>query len=213
MALTRGVLLSFLGLCLCSVSALASDEKSPQWGLELKVGQLQPALDQWDTYYANDPVVLGVAAAYKLTRMFSVGLAVNSSTSNGQGDLPLNQTIGGDVAFSLRPVNLSLNLRLIRNEHQHWVPYLGAGLSRVYYRQEVPRQANVEGSVDGYHYKFGLQYLLDDWDRRSADNAKRKMGLDNTYVFVEFMSMSAEQGQGSLDLGGQLISLGVLLEM
>jgi len=207
-------------MCLMLVSAvlssavLAQDKPDPLgWEISFKVGQLQSALEQWDDHYLDSPVMLSAGFAYKLTRGLALGIEVGRSRVEGKGYLPLNQTTGGDVTFTQSPVNVMLTYRLVLNENQHWVPYVGAGVGKMYYRQEVSSQPDVEGSVGSQHYKLGLQYLLDGLDKSSAVEAKNRHGLDNTYFFLEYMDISAEQNDTAFDLGGEVISIGVLMEM
>jgi len=197
-----------------STAVLAQDKPdSPGWEISFKIGQLQSALEQWDDYYPDTPVMLSAGFAYKLTRSLALGLEVGRSHVEGKGSLPLNQTIGGDVTFTKIPVNLMLTYRLVFNEDQRWVPYLGAGVGKMYYRQEISNQPEVEGSIDSEHYKLGLQFLLDGLDQSSAAEAKSRYGLDNTYFFLEYMKITAEQNDAAFDLGGKIISIGVLIEM
>ncbi|MCF6338630.1 MAG: hypothetical protein L3J84_11900, partial [Gammaproteobacteria bacterium] len=116
----------------------------------------------------------------------------------------------GDVDFTLVPVNISLLYRFVFHENQLLVPYVGGGWTRVYYRQERGGGDKFEGSHDGHHVKLGIQILLDSFDKRSARNLQQKVGIENTYLFLEAQSIEAKES--GIDLGGDSIFLGLLLE-
>jgi len=204
------VLLSSACLLL-PVASLAKDElTTPHWSFEFKVGQFESALDKWDTYYDENPFLLNVGWSYKIFRPLEIGLSLGRMTTNGIGNFPIQQGIGGDVNFTLVPVNISLLYRFVFHEKQLLVPYIGGGWTRVYYRQRTGDGDKFEGSHDGHHVKLGVQILLDSFDKRSARNLHRRAGIENTYLFLEAQSIKAKEN--GIDLGGDSISLGLLME-
>lgn len=196
---------------LLPVASLAKDESTtPHWSFEFKVGKFESALENWDTYYDGNPSLLNVGWSYKIFRPLEIGLSLGRMTTNGIGNLPIQQSIGGDVDFTLVPVNISLLYRFVFHENQLLVPYIGGGWTRVYYRQETGGGNKFEGSHDGHHVKLGIQILLDSFDKRSARNLQQKVGIKNTYLFLEAQSIEAKRS--GIDLGGNSIFLGLLME-
>jgi len=206
------VIALLLSACfLLPMASLAKDGTTPpRWSFEFKVGKFESALDEWDTYYDERPFQLNVAWSYKIFRPLEIGLSLGRMTTDGVGNLPLQQSVGGDVSFTLVPLNVSLLYRLIFHENQLLVPYVGGGWSRVYYRQKTGDGDKFEGSRDGNHLKVGVQLLLDSFDKNGARNLQRRMGVENTYLFLEALSIETKKDQ--IDLGGDSVSLGLLME-
>lgn len=187
-----------------------SDESQPRWNFDLNVAKVEPKLDDWNTYYDREPIRIGLGLGYKITRQIEVSTTVAFITKEGKGDLPLNNSIGGEVTLDLIPLDISLIYRLILKEEQQFIPYIGGGWSRIYYRQTPQDGDEIKGAHDGHHFKFGLQYLLDPLDKKAANQARQKMGVDNTYLFVEALSVEAEEN--GIDLGGNSIAVGIMIE-
>jgi len=192
---------------------LASDSPAtPHWSLEVKLGTFEPALDEWENFYGDKRRIVGGAAlAYKVFRRLEIGLEGQYLWDRGTGQLIQNQQQGGTVTYQAYPLGLYATFRMIFNEQQWLVPYVGGGASRVYYKQSIKGQDSVKGSVDGYYLKGGLQLLLDRFEIPQASKVAREFGLDNTYFFLEVQSISAEENS-AIDLGGQLILSGFLFE-
>jgi len=198
----------------CSLLAMASQAKdeptTPHWSFEFKVGKFESALDEWDTYYDKTPYQWNIGGSYKIFRPLEIGLSLGKMTTNGVGDFPLQQSMGGDVNFTLMPVNISLLYRFVFYEKQLLVPYVGGGWTRIYYRQKTGDGDKFEGSFNGHHLKAGVQLLLDSFDKKGARNLQRRMGIDNTYLFLE--AQSTEAKEDAVDLGGDSLFLGLLME-
>ena len=194
--------------------AFAADDvqKRPYWSIEFKGGAYYLDDDQWDRFYGKSHTgQVGMALGYKFTRCIEAGIESYYIKDSGVGYLPENNTTGGDVTITMYPVNLFLLYRAVFNEDQTVVPYIGGGWTHMFYRQKISGQDNVEGSSDGYHLRAGLQLLLDNFDKGSSLNAADH-GIDNTYMFLEVESIKVEDNATTSKLGGQLLSLGVLVE-
>jgi len=203
------IALLLLASLLLPVASLAKDESTiPHWSFEFKVGKFEPALEGWDTYYDENSFLSNVGWSYKIFRPLEIGLSLGRMTTNGIGNF--SKSIGGDVKFTLVPVNISLLYRFVFHEKQLLVPYVGGGWTRIYYRQKTGDGDKFEGSHNGRHVKLGIQLLLNSFDKRSARNFQRRVGVENTYLFLEAQSVEAKEN--GIDLGGDSISLGLLME-
>lgn len=197
-----------------SGEALAADDvqKRSHWSIEFKGGLYYPDEDQWDRFYGkNRTGQLGMALGYKFHRRIEVGIESYFIKDSGVGYLPENDTTGGEVTINMYPVNLFLLYRAVFNEDQLVVPYVGGGWTHMFYRQKISGQDDVEGSTDGYHFRAGLQLLLDRLDKSGSFKSAQR-GINNTYLFLEVESIKAEDSATASKLGGQLYSLGVLVE-
>ncbi|HEX5057534.1 MAG TPA: MXAN_2562 family outer membrane beta-barrel protein [Gammaproteobacteria bacterium] len=217
----RGFRLAALLLCAMSALPAAAQEEgaaqtSPDvnlnhshWSAEVRTGRFEPELEEWATYYGDTKAdVLGLSLAWKFLRQVEVGLAIDYIEDKGVGTLP-NGAFGGEVDFHMYPAHLYVMLRGVFFENQWVVPYAGGGLSRVYYRQEIDNQSSVRGHADGDHTRYGLQFLLDGIDPGNAAGFEEE-GVENTYLFIEKLSYSAEL-QG-VELGGDSTMFGLLFE-
>jgi hypothetical protein len=182
----------------------------PYWTLEIKGGEFEPELEEWETFYGDDRTEhAGLAAAYKFLRQAEVGLALDYIKDEGVGFLPLNDELGGEVKLQLYPAHLYVLLRGIFFEDQWVVPYVGGGLTRVYYRQKIENQASVRGEADGDHTRAGLQILLDWFDTGNAVGFEDE-GVENSYLTIEMLSFSAEID--GIELGGESTMIGFAFE-
>lgn len=210
-----------LGLCLgiASTSAAAQEDDAapsserPHWSIEVKGGLFYPDEDDWEEFYGNDRTgYVGGAVAYKLLRQLELGLEGGYAWDSGEGFLPLNNTKGGDVDIKLFPLNVFVLGRFVFKEDQLLVPYAGGGWTRMFYKQDIEGQDDVDGHEDGWHLRGGLQLLLNGLQPGYARRADRQFGLNNTYLFLEYMKLKVEDGTTNADLGGDVFTLGVLLE-
>lgn len=183
----------------------------PSWSLEIKFGQFEPELEEWETFYGEeeaDQTALGLA--YKISRGWEVGLELAYLSENGDGRLPLNNALGGDVTFQLYPLHLYTVYRLVFSEDQLFVPYLGGGFTRTYYRQSIDNQPSRRGDSDGSHVRGGVQILLDRLDRSSAAAMETDHSVNNTYLVLEAQRLDVEVN--GIELGGDSLYAGLLFE-
>lgn len=204
----------FLAL-LVSAPLLAEDvdEEAPLWALAMKWGQFTPDIDEWDRFYGDDDTFqVNAMLSYKIRDWLEVGVDGGYAWDDGEGYLPLNNQLGGEVEYDLYPLQVFALVRFIGQKNQSVVPYIGGGFSQVYYRQSISGQGDVEGSVEGYHIRAGFQFLLDNFDQRSADRLQKGYGIDNSYIILEYQNLDAEIDSGSTNIGGDSYFLGYLME-
>ncbi len=135
--------------------------EKPSWALEFKIGRFAPDIDNWETFYGNDYTHdLAGAFSYKLLEKIEFGLQGSWIRDRGQGFLPSNNVNGGRVKYQLFPLNAFVLFRGIYSPNQWFVPYIGGGFSRTYYRINIENQSSIDGAENGTHYRAGIQFLL-----------------------------------------------------
>jgi len=214
----RAALLGTFVLFAAVTTAQAADDalQRPHWSVELKGGSFYPAIDFWKDFYGSDHTwQVSGAVGYKVLRWAEIGIEGGSIQDSGMGYGPTSGTLTGKVDYQLFPVHAYVLVRGIFSEDQWIVPYAGGGYTRIYYRERIEGQETVRGSVDGYHGRAGLQLLLDDLDRKSADNLYMSFGILHTYLLFEVQltkTMVDTASLGSVDLGGFSYLGGLLFE-
>ena len=208
-----------LVMILCTFPAVAlADEATarPHWSLELKGGEFIPDADNWSTYYGRRYTTeYGGSLAYKVTRRLEFGIEGLYLKANGQGFAPIHQTITGNVKYESAPLNVFVLARGLFSEEQWFVPYIGGGWTRMFYREEVNSQEVTRGSTDGYHARAGLQLSLDSIESSASRNMYDNYGIFHTYLFVEaeyIRAMADTTTSGSVNIGGTSWLGGLLFE-
>jgi hypothetical protein len=189
----------------------------PHWSLELKGGASFPDVPGWSTYYGSSYTgEYGGALAYKLHRLVEVGIGATYSRASGKGQLPGHGgALAGDVRLEKVPLELYVLGRALFQEDQLVVPYLSVGYTRLLYREAIRGGDTVDGSVNGYHGRAGIQLLLDGLEADAARNLYRDWGIHHTYLFAEGKYLRADAdtlGGGSVNLGGTSCLGGFLFE-
>jgi hypothetical protein len=185
----------------------------PHWSFELRGGRFAPEVPAWKLYYDDDNFSeFALAIGRKLTRQIEVGGEIRHGSDRGVGDLPLNESRGGDVLYEAYPLQAYVLLRAVLSENQWFVPYVGVGLGRVYYRQSVKNGDKREGDTQAYSWRAGIQCLLDGLSPSSATNLRRGYGIDHTYLVIDYQSTRAEVDSTNWDIGGKTVSVGLLFE-
>lgn len=199
-------------LIAASPSAFGEEETPrPHWSVELKGGRFTPDTEKWSQFFHHDSVTYFEAGiGYKLARQLELALNGGYLETTGQGFAPLHGTVAGDVRYELFPVHVAMVWRAVFNEDQWLVPYAGGGWTRIGYRQQIDHQSDISGSADGYHYRGGLQLLLDALDCRSASKSSENSGVKNSYLFLEYQRTAVTKS--GVELGGSATLAGVLLE-
>lgn len=183
----------------------------PRWSMEIKAGDFEPDLDDWQRFYGDEQTdEIGIAVAYKIIRWLEVGMAVDYMDDKGSGQLPISDTVGGNVTYELYPAHVYVLLRGLFHENQRFVPYIGGGFTRAFYRQQIDNQPTRRGDADGEHVRAGLQILLDWVDRDGASSMENDLGVNNTYLTFEIKKFSAEVD--GVELGGESAMIGLLFE-
>ena len=195
-------------LALVSLSAGAQESK---WSSQLHYSHFAPDLDGWDNAYEDDEMKgWYFAMAYKPVSIIDLGVGVGYFSAHGQGHLPLNDTVGGDVHFIIYPVDVYLEFQGHFSANQWLIPYVGAGYSRIYYQIDIANQSDRKGRASGSHYKAGLKFSLNRIDPLSARQLSRGWGVEDSLLIVEAKWL--ESDKSGIDLGGRFVSFGLKFE-
>ncbi len=200
-------------LLLLPVTGWASglEQQLPRWSFELKGGNFFPKEEAWEPYYGDDKTGrFGMALAWKVIRQIELGLDSAYIKDKGKGLAPQQGQITGDVTLELYPLQVFVVARGVFRENQWLVPYVGGGLTRIYYEQDIRGQEKRRGSATGSHLRAGIQLLLDNIDRSTAWGFYENFGVNNSYLFVEAEHSSVEVK--SIELGGTSYQIGLLFE-
>jgi len=184
---------------------------SPRWVFEFKGGLYYPDLDDYETYYGSDhSTIWALAGAYKITNWLEVGAELGYTNDDGVGSLPNNSILGGEVDYTLMPLQIFLNLQYEASADQLFVPYAGIGIATAWYKQEIDQQSDVTGRSDiGGAARVGLRLQITNSDRHGANYLSGDRRLQ-TYLFLEGQIFSTEVD--GIDLGGEAYFLGLRLE-
>jgi len=183
----------------------------PSWSFEIKAGDFAPALPNWTEFYGKrDIPEYSMSLAYKIIRQVELGIEGGYLSSRGSGYAPLHGTLAGSVTYDLYPANVFILFRGVVSEKQWFVPYVGGGYTKMFYRETVENQGTVKGSANGYHARGGLQFLLDGLDPDAANDMYQDYGIIHTYLFVEAEYIHAVAA--STNLGGTGYVAGLLFE-
>jgi hypothetical protein len=219
----RKLLIGALLLLIPALAAAAELGERPHWSLELKGGVFFPDTADWSKFYGSSFFgEYGAALSYKVLRELEIGIEGGYGRAKGNGQLPSHATTpgpsqaqGGEVTFQHAPLNLFVLGRWVRDETQLLVPYAGGGYTRMFYREEVKGQRTTDGSVNGFHARAGLQFLMDRMEPEAAASLDEDFGLRHSYFFVEGRythAMADTVAAGSVNIGGSSCLGGFLFE-
>jgi len=184
---------------------------APRWALEFKGGVYQPDLEFYETFYGDDQnTYWAIAGAYRFKNWLELGAELGYTSDEGVGQLPVNGTVGGDVDYTLMPLQIFLNFRYDASANQLFVPYAGIGIVSAWYKQKIDQQSDRDGRTDiGVSARAGIQLQITNSDRRGATYLHGNRRLQ-TYIFLEGQVFSTEVDD--IDLGGEIYLLGLRFE-
>ncbi|MCB9638438.1 MAG: hypothetical protein H6727_05960 [Myxococcales bacterium] len=197
------------------LAATAHAEASPRnFGLELRGGPYFTQIDQ-ETGLSGKPFsslfgtttlpYLEVGFEWLFLKKYgSLGLGATAGISWMQGKA-LKQDGTADenntMAFWMIPLRLELIYRMDYFVHSHkfpLVPYVRGGLdynfwfvtdsngSLASYQDSAGKDLSAFGGRFGFHFGAGLQFLLDVLDPTTARTFDMEVGVNHTYLFVEW---------------------------
>jgi len=203
-------------------TAQAADENSqkqdqavkyvaPRWALEFKGGKYKPDLELYETFYGDDKNAFwAIAGAYRFKNWLELGVELGYTNDEGVGVLPNNGILGGQVDYTLMPLQIFLNVRYDAAPGQLFVPYAGIGVVTAWYKQKIDQQPDRTGRTDiGGSARAGVQLQISNADRRGATYLHGNRRLQ-TYLFLEGQIFSTEID--GIDLGGEIYLLGLRFE-
>jgi len=215
--MSRILFCSTLLLTVCIVPAMAANEsqndayEAPRWAFEFKGGMYKPDLDLYETFYGDDEnTIWAIAGAYRIRNWLEFGAELGYTNDDGVGALPVNGILGGEVDYTLMPLQLFLNLRYDASPGQLFIPYAGIGIATAWYKQKIDQQSDRQGRSDvGGAARVGVQLQITNSDRNGATYLRGNRRL-KSYLFLEGQVFSTEVDD--IDLGGKVYLLGLRLE-
>ncbi|MBU1534080.1 hypothetical protein KKF84_02105 [Myxococcota bacterium] len=228
-----------LAILLPSTAMATNDNESPSsWFLELKGGPFVPNVDdefsgaspfksifgdkhsimfkmQMDFLFYKGFGSLGIGADLGFYRIVGNALADDGTKS------------ADETALILLPIGVKLSYRfdyLAKEYNIPLVPYVKGGLNYVLWWitegdgsiaswGEGQTGGNASGATYGFEFSVGLAILLDFFDPQSARSLDQETGINNSYIFGEYVwSFNDNFGGGNaLMVGGNywLVGLGI----
>lgn len=201
---------------------------------EFKLGGYYPAID--DEFGGSGPFSQYFGADnlwyfetewdfYLWDRFGKLGLGVHLGWSSVDGNVrdDSGAALPGETTFRVIPLRLSAVYRYDYSAIHHnipLVPVLKVGLDYVLWRAKDSAGdtssaggINAVGGTAGFHGALGLHFLLDVIDPASAAYLDLSWGVNNSYLFAEYMVTKIDDfGGASLDLSDNMLLFGLAFE-
>lgn len=229
----------FFALALTCATLLAAPQARAQeeprtYGIaELKLGAYRPQLDRefggaasYDAFFGDTAMVHveGEWDMYVLDWYGRYGLGLHAGFTQNTADV-LSETddAPGQTTLRVIPLRLSLVGRWDHFARRHGIPLVPTlKLGVDYYLWRVlasdgetasAQDVSARGGKLGWHISPGLHLLLDPLAPESAASMQRHWGVDNTYLFGEFLHADVDGfGAEGFDLGSNQWLFGVAVE-
>lgn len=111
------------------------------------------------------------------------------------------------------PFTAALTGRLDLLDEQWVVPTVSFGGDYWLWRERSTSgdtTSSVTGAKGGYHYAFGLQLLLDEFDTKQASLIEARAGIHDTYVVAEYRNQTIN-GDGGISFTATSVTVGLKL--
>jgi outer membrane protein W len=179
-----------------------------RWMVELKAGHIRPALPEYGQFYGDDDTGYYAGAfGYRFLPWFELCAETQYLHDNGMGVLPSTGGPGAPVEYTLWPAHVFAKFRLELNVNQLFVPYVGIGVARAYYKQDIELQGERTGTTDsGPSARVGVEISMNRLDPQGDTGALRR-----TYLFIE--AQEFETKADDVDLGGEALLIGFRFEL
>ncbi len=155
---------------------------------------------------------------------FSLSWGISKFSVSGKGIYTETGLESKDkTELTLIPIELNvLNYSLDIFQEKFGFPlvlFVKAGFSYTFWRVtngigDTSEFENKEakGGKYGYQYSLGLRFLLDFLDSGTADDFDRDMGVNDSYIFIEYFGSKVDNfGEKGFDLGGSYLTFGLSL--
>jgi hypothetical protein len=211
--------------------------ESPQrFAFELRFGPYRPNIDAgfpagqgpYESVFTNDKrILLGVEFDWQAVRIpmlgtigpgFGLGYTHMSAKARVQGT---GEVAAEDTSLTILPMYAAGVLRIDTLARETAIPLafygkLGVGLGFFKWGNDLGTQA--KGHTWGMHYALGAMFLLDSLDRHSAAQLDNEMGINNTYIYLEWMLAKLDDfGRGRdasvMNIGTNTWVMGLAFEM
>jgi hypothetical protein len=209
--------------------------ESPQnAALELRFGPYVPDIDKAfsgrkpyeEVFGTSKRIFFGLEVDWQALRIPSVGtigpgvgwaythMSEPAKLATGTGTSSENTYLGIMPMYGAGVLRVDV---LARETSVPLVGYakLGVGLALYWTGNDLESQA--KGHTWGMHYALGAMLLLDNFDKQAAMQLDNELGINNTYVFLEWMKADLSGFGGSktdsLNVGTTTWVLGLAIEM
>ena len=217
----------------------AHAEESPIYGaFELKVGTYTPSIDDeftspgpYETFFGTDSTLhLEMEwSAYFIQNIGKLGAGLSIGYASDTGDVQV-ATAGADVSevpgetvFTTIPLRASLIYRYDYSALHHGIPLVPVvklGLDYVFWDVEdgdgdtaAFDGTNGEGAKAGWHAALALHLLLDFIDNPASAYMDMTWGVNNSYLFAEYMYTNINDfGGAGFDLSDDIWMFGLAFE-
>ena len=178
------ILSLFLLFLFFSQPAHAVELTEEHWAGEVKGGFYFPTNDNMDRFFGgccNGFYEFRFGRLIKSQLQIDVGLGFMLEKASALGSIT-NRPSGERFTFMILPISNSVTYRFDRLENQVLVPFVGAGVDYMWYRESLSG-SSTSGWKFGYHAFGGLQILLE-WFDRVTDFMEGE-GVNDVYLTLE----------------------------
>lgn len=196
-------LLTLLTITLILIIPMAANAESIESSFSLNGGYFMPDVDGWESHYdAKGAWTGGAEFGNALTEGLELNINLSYLKKEGSATTPTGRVSTDTATYEQVPIHVSLSYRLLFQEDQAIVPYIGGGYTHVFYREKINGD-KISGDRMGYHLRGGLQLLLDHFDPETAKDFSSDWNVLNTYLtFEAIYSKVNDFGNEDIDLGG-----------
>jgi hypothetical protein len=179
---------------------------------QLQQDALRAAYNPWVS-------VLRLEAGPQIFRVFELDFGLGFMTRKGfQVDDNLDRS--ADAArMQWMPLSLGATGRVHIIDEQPIVPYVGAGIDWVFYREDALdtegaaiKSSRLVGSKQGWHWQVGGNILLDLFSPSRASRLEAITGINDTWLTIEYRDQTISPGDGAFDFSGWALSIGLKLD-
>lgn len=231
-----------LPICLTALGASSALAESPRSVMvEVHGGPFQPQVDEQftnatpykDTFGDESMFMFGFHVDYQLWQdhgALAVGGGLRIGWVDGNALNDDNTASEDETALNLMPINASVTYRWDWAAIEHGiplVPYVKAGLTYAFWwvtdgkddtasvTTDSGEAQSGSGGTVGWHAGGGIQLLLDALEPTMATSFDNEMGVNNSYIFFEFLYTELNDfgSSKSLNLGDAAFSLGLMFEI
>jgi hypothetical protein len=209
-------------------------ESAQQFAFELRFGPYRPAIDSpfpaqkpYESVFGSDGrLAFGLEFDWQLFRIPYVGTlgpgaGWGYTHMSAQARFNTGELSAEDTDMAIMPMYGVAVLRIDELARRTTIPLVGyakAGLGYGIYWTGNDVETQRRGHTWGTHFALGGMFLLDVIDHRSAVEIDNEWGINNTYIFFEWMVSNLDDFKGSRDpsamhIGTNTWMLGLAFEM
>ncbi|PKN46205.1 MAG: hypothetical protein CVU59_06765 [Deltaproteobacteria bacterium HGW-Deltaproteobacteria-17] len=237
----RSLVVAFAMMLFSLPVAAQEVEQSPiRWMWDLRGGLFVPDIDSefgggakpYEDIFGSDPKM---SWRMELSRQFyrgigslGVGADMGFFYRSGKALLEDGTKSGDTTSFILIPMGLKLVYRFDWFQTTYHIPLTPYGKAGLVYNlwwitdgdgavatwDPDDGGGKARGGTYGYEFALGLSLLLDFFDPESAGNLERDVGINNSYIFVEWTYNRSDNfgDDKALRVGGKTWMFGLAVE-